>query len=216
VSAPRAKTRVLLVDDHAIVRRGLRALFASHAHLTIVGEAAGGREAVDMVQKTRPDIIVMDLMLPDIPGAAAIEEILRLGTGVQVVVLTAQVLEEVGLAALEAGARGFVLKTDKPEDIVHAIECAIRNEPYITPSISSALLTQQLGMANRSVVKLTPRERAVLRLLVQGKATKEIAHELGIGAKTVESHRANLMRKLSARSIAELVRLAIKRGLASV
>jgi DNA-binding NarL/FixJ family response regulator len=210
--------RILVVDDHAVVRRGVRALLEGHPGWEVCGEAGTGREAVDQAGRLKPDIVVLDLSLPELNGLEATRQILRGSPRTEVLVLTMHHSEELAQQVLQAGARGYVLKSDAGDSLISAVETLVRREPFLTPKLTELVLEKyvrgpggQEGAAPGIV--LTPREREVVLLVAEGRSSKKIAAALGISVKTVETHRTNVMRKLRLRSVSELVRYAIRNGL---
>ena len=204
--------RVLLADDHQIVRQGLRALLEKAGH-SVVGEAADGREACDLAQKLQPNIAVLDLAMPLLNGLDAIGEIRRVSPGTLTILLTMYTDRPYVLRALEAGAKGYVLKTQAADDLVRAIREVWGGAVYLSPGVAVGLVDAYLSKDQEPKELLTARERQVLQLVAEGKTTKAIAAMLGITFKTVESHRNRIMKKLDIHQTAGLVRYAIRRGL---
>jgi two-component system response regulator NreC len=202
--------RVLLAEDERLVRQGIRALLEK-AGFEVVAEAADGREAIQLAEQLRPDIAILDLAMPNMNGATAALELGRVAPGTHLVVLTAHSDEEQVLAALEAGIQGYVLKSEGTADLVRALHEVVRGHTYLSPGISRTVVEASLGRRNRSEEALTPREKEVLQLIAEGKATKEIAQVLGISVKTAEFHRSRLMGKLGIHETASLVRYAIRK-----
>jgi DNA-binding NarL/FixJ family response regulator len=207
--------RILIVDDHAVVRRGVRSLLESQPGWEVCGEAATGREAVDLAKHVQPDVVVMDLSLPELNGLDATRQILKESPRSEIVVLTMHHSEELARDMLQAGARGYVLKSDADQNLVAAIESLRKHKPFLTSSVTAFVLdeytrradTQDDGVGHAAV---TAREREIIQLLAEGRSNKEAASTLGISVKTIETHRANIMRKLRLRSVSELVRYAIR------
>jgi DNA-binding NarL/FixJ family response regulator len=207
--------RILIVDDHAVVRRGVRSLLESQPGWEMSGEAATGREAVDLAGRLRPDVVVMDLSLPELNGLDATRQILKESPGSEIVVLTMHHSEELARNVLQAGARGYVLKSDADQNLIAAIESLRQHKPFLTSTVTDFVLDDYLRRADTHDNDLphdavTSREREVIQLLAEGKSNKEAASTLGISVKTIEAHRANIMRKLHLRSVSELVRYAIR------
>lgn len=203
--------RILLADDHAVVRQALTALLEAEG-LVVVGEAAHGREAVDLVARLAPDVAVLDLSMPILNGIDAAREVLRGSVRTRLVLLTIHRESHYVTAALRAGITGYVLKTQAAADLLHAIEEVASGRIYLSPGVSR---TGADGHPARSDVlddRLTPRERQVLQLVAEGRRTKEVASVLGISVKTAESHRTRLMEKLDIHEVAGLVRYAIRHG----
>lgn len=205
-------TRVLLVDDHAIVREGLRALL-TQAGFLIVGEASDGRAAARLARKLQPDVVVMDIGMPLLNGVDGAVAVRRQSPGTRVVALTVHADDHYVKAALRAGIRGYVIKSQAAVDLVGAIEQVSRGSVYLSPGISPAALDAVLDDREAEAPRLTPREREVLQLVAEGKRSKEIADVLGISQKTAETHRAHIMEKLAIHDTAGLVRYAIRSGM---
>lgn len=213
-----ARIRLLLVDDHEVVRRGLQMLLENEADLNIVGEASTGGEALDLVKTLKPDVVIMDITLPDISGIDATRRIKDAHPNVAVVVLTIHEDQQYFFEMLQAGASGYVPKRAAPDDLITAIRAAHRGEMYIYPSLAKLLVSDFLSRSGEAETKetmngLTPREQEVLSLLADGKINDEIANLLSISAHTVARHRENLMGKLGLHSRSELVKYAIRKGL---
>jgi DNA-binding NarL/FixJ family response regulator len=213
--------RIVVVDDHAIVRRGVRALLESHPGWEVIAEAATGRDAVDIATRLQPDIVVIDLGLPDLNGLDATRKILKESPRTEVLVLTMHHSEELVRDVLQAGARGYVLKSDADASLITAIDSLRQHQPFLTSTVTQFVLDDYLRRADgddsgeaRTVV--TPREREIIQLLAEGRSNKEAALTLGISVKTIEAHRANLMRKLHLRSLSDLVRYAIRNKIVQV
>lgn len=210
--------RILVADDHEVVREGLRALLEKDTGWQVCGEASNGREAVQLVSELAPDVVVMDLAMPELNGVEATRQILRVRPKTSVLILSARQSDDVVREVLEAGARGFVLKTDAAKDLVAAVDGLRLGRPFFSARVAELVVRGYLKgdtPQSNSVpqVGLTPREREVLQLLAEGRTNKEVADVLGIGVKTAETHRTNLMRKLSVRSLPDLVRYAIRNHL---
>lgn len=211
------KTRLLLVDDHAVVRMGLRMLFESEPDIEILGEAASAKEAIEAASRLNPEVILMDIGLPDLSGIEATRAIKKAMPNINVVALTIHEDQEYFFKMLEAGASGYVPKRAAPEELLIAIRTAARGEVYLYPSLAKMLVKDYLGQAHPAPVspenELTNREKEVLQQLANGSTNEEIAAMLFISAKTVERHRENIMRKLNLHSRSELVRYAIRKGI---
>ena len=208
--------RILVADDHEVVRRGLCALLQSHEGWEICGEAADGREAVSKAKQLRPDVVLMDIGMPSLNGLAAASKILQNDPRQKVLILTVTDCEQVIRDVLEAGARGFVLKSDAARDLVAAVEALQQGRTFFTPQVGDMVLSGYLnGNATKTlnVPRLTSREREIVQLLAEGKSTKEVASILGLSAKTAETHRSNVMRKLGIHSVSELVLYAIRNNI---
>jgi DNA-binding NarL/FixJ family response regulator len=205
--------RVVIVDDHAVVRRGVRALIESQPGWEVAGEAASGREAVEMAKRLQPDIVVMDLSLPELNGLDATRQVVKESPRSEVLVLTMHHSEELARNVLQAGARGYVLKSDADQSLIAAIESLRQHKPFLTSTVTEFVLDDYLNRtddvaANHATV--TPREREIIQLLAEGRSNKETASTLNVSVKTIEAHRANIMRKLRLRSASDLVRYAIR------
>jgi DNA-binding NarL/FixJ family response regulator len=214
---PRPDTRVLVADDHTLVRQGLCELIASHPGLTVVGEAADGRAAVAAAAALRPDVVVMDVWLPKLSGVLAIAEIRRLDPKIRILMLSAYDGQGAVTDALRAGASGYLLKSAGADQLIAAIRAVRAGESYLTPALTGPLVGQAVRAdeqaAGTGIRALTFREREVLQRLAEGLSAPEIATELHITRRTVETHRASVMRKLGIRKTAGLVRFAIREGL---
>lgn len=210
--------RIVIADDHEVVRKGLRSLLEEQHDVEIVGEASNGREAVDKVAVLKPDVVVLDIGMPELNGLEATRQIVKATPRTEVLILTVFETEEVIREVLRAGARGYVLKSDAGRLLVSAIEAVSAHKPFFTSRVSELVLAGFLSGESRpesesSGLPLTPREREVLQLLAEGKTNKDVAAALGIGLKTVETHRMNLMSKLGLHSVVDLVRYAIRNGI---
>ena len=208
--------RVLIADDHAIVRTGLRALIHSEPTMELVGEASGGYEAIDLIEKTMPEILVLDLSMPDIDGIAVTRKIKPQFPSVRILVLTIHEDEALLRAVLKAGAAGYILKGAAEAELISAIHTIMRGELYVDPSMVRKLLSDEVPPAiaqSRPTEALTPRETEVLKLIVQGYTNRQIGEELSISIRTAESHRSNLSDKLGLHNRVELVRFAREHGL---
>jgi two-component system response regulator NreC len=210
--------RLLLVDDHAVVRSGLRMLLEGEADIKIAGEAGTGAEALAAVEDLRPDVVLMDIGLPDRSGIDATRAIRQRSPATAVVALTIHEDEEYFFRMLEAGATGYVPKRAAPEELLTAIRTAARGEVYLYPSLARLLVTDYLGQEQqarspRAVDGLSEREHEVLTHLAEGAGNGEIAEQLGISPKTVARHRENIMHKLGLHSRTELVKYAIRKGI---
>ena len=216
MSTTMTTTRILLADDHEVVRQGLRVLLEAQPGWEVVGEAQNGREAVDKVRNLKPDIVVLDVTMPELNGLEATRQILKSAPQTEVLVLTMHESEQVAREVLAAGARGYLLKSDAGRDLVSAVDALRHRRPFFTPRISQMVLEGFLhgpAIGDGTHTKrdlLTPREREIVQLLAEGKSNKEVATTLGISPKTIETHRANIMRKLNLHSVSELVRFAVR------
>ncbi len=208
--------KVLIADDHAIVRAGLRALLKSEPTLELVGEASGGYEAIELVSQTQPDILVLDLSMPDLDGIAVTKKIKPQFPNLRILILTVHEDEALLREAMKAGASGYILKRAAEAELISAIRIILRGDLYVDPSMVRALLTDTLKPAaarRASPEPLSPREKEVLKLIVQGYTNRQIGEELNISVRTVEGHRANISDKLGLHSRVELVRYAREHGL---
>jgi DNA-binding NarL/FixJ family response regulator len=205
--------RILIADDHEVVLRGLRNLFRSQSNWEICAEAAGGRDAVARARELRPDVAILDAMMPDCDGVGAARAIREVSPKTEICVFTMHDTDDLVADALAAGARGFVLKTDPARHVLSAVEALAHHASFVTPSLADALVDRFRRRASprlRSGSPLTTREREVVRLLAAGRGNRGVAEALVISVKTVESHRANVMRKLELDSFVDLVRYAIR------
>jgi DNA-binding NarL/FixJ family response regulator len=205
-------TRVLLADDHSLIRQALRALLERQG-FQVVSEASNGQEALRSMEKTQPDVAILDIGMPVLNGVDAARELVKSSPKTRVILLTQHDEDQYVMEALRVGVRGYVLKSQAAEDLVHAIQEVCRGSVYLSPSISSVVVDAFLSKTYASPDPLSGRERQVLQLVGEGKSTKAIAVQLGISVKTAESHRARLMKKLDIHETASLVRYAIRRGL---
>ena len=208
--------RILIADDHAVTRAGLRHPLSSRPGWHVCAEAATGREAVALAEKLRPDIVVMDIVMPELSGLEATRRIRRLLSGTEVVVSSLHYFDQLVREVIEAGARAYVLKSDASKDLLSAIRAVANHQPYFTLSATEVFVKSvrdQNPEAASSVSiyqTLTGREREIVQLLAEGHTSKEVAVSLGITVKTAETHRTNIMRKLGVHSVSELVRFAVK------
>jgi DNA-binding NarL/FixJ family response regulator len=212
------KVRIVIAEDHTILREGLRSLLSSNPSFEIVGEAEDGREAIKCVEKFKPDLILTDLSMPRMNGMEAIKEIKRESPTTKVLVLTVHRAEEYILATFRAGADGYLLKDSTHAELVMAVKKVLSGKHYISPEISEKVIEGYLDGRRTLKTKsswetLTQREREILKLIAEGYKSKGIADDLCISVKTVEKHRANLMEKLDLHSIQALTAFAIERGL---
>jgi DNA-binding NarL/FixJ family response regulator len=211
------KTRVLLADDHAVVRSGLRSVLESEPDIEVVAEAADGHEAVQKALATDVDLAILDLAMPRMTGLQVTVELLRRRPSMRVLILSVHRSEQYFFEALKAGASGYVLKTAANRDLVAACRASMRGEPFLYPEAVAAVIRDYLEGARRGEAvpedPLTPRELQVVKLIAEGYTSDEIAQELVISRKTVDHHRASILDKLGMRNGAELTRYAIRRGL---
>jgi len=209
--------RVLLADDHAVIRAGIRLLLERHPELRVVGEASDGRETLAAVEQHRPDVVVMDLTMPNLNGIEATREILAAHPNVSIVVLSMHSDEAYVLRALKAGARGYVLKDSTETDLITAVKAVSNGKSFFSPAVSRLLVedyTRHLQGRNLedSYELLTMREREVLQLVAEGKSNKEVANLLNLSVYTVETHRKNIMEKLNVHGVPELILYAVRKG----
>jgi DNA-binding NarL/FixJ family response regulator len=210
--------RVLLADDHALVRAGFRTLVDATEGFEVVGEVGDGTAALEAIQAQQPDMVLLDIGLPGMNGLEVAERLARDGSRTKVVILSMHATEEYVLTALRAGAVGYLLKDASVQELQFALQAVRRGETYLSPAISRHVIdgyVQRVGTDAPVDETLTPRQREVLQLVAQGQSTKEIAHRLGLSGKTVETHRSQLMERLKIYDVAGLVRYAIRIGLIS-
>jgi len=208
--------RVLLVDDHPLVRAGIRRVLESHAGLTIVGEAPNGLEALRLIEETRPDVVVLDLAMPELDGLELLQRLRDRSDSLRILVLTMHAQREYIRRAIQAGADGYLLKESAVQELLVAIESVLGGKPYYSPAVAAELARAAADPREWEAPPrpgLTGREREVLSGIARGLSTKEIAAELDISGRTVETHRANLMRKLELKSIALLTQYAMRVGM---
>lgn len=209
--------RVLLTEDHTIVREGLCSLLENEAGIEVIGEAENGREAIDKVQQLHPDVVLMDISMPDLNGLEATRQIKQQFPEVKVLILTMHADEEYVFQILKTGASGYVVKQTAFEELVQAIKTAYQGHSFLSPLISQTVIEGYIRQAGTTTEEnsydiLTNREREVLQLIAEGHSTRDIAERLYISVKTVETHRSHLMEKLDLHSTAELVKYAIRKG----
>ncbi len=217
------KLRILLADDHEIVRRGLCSLLQKHEGWEICGEAADGREAIEMAKRLKPDVVIVDIGMPSLNGLETTRQLMQYDPQFKIIVLTITDSDQVIREALYAGARGFVLKSDAARDLVSAVEALQSKRMFFTPRVNDLVLAGfldkgQVTPRNEApqLPSLTVREREITQLLAEGKSSKEVAVLLNLSTKTVETHRSNIMRKLSLHSIRDLVVYAIKNNIIQI
>jgi DNA-binding NarL/FixJ family response regulator len=218
--------RIVIADDHEVARRGIRSLLEGHPGWEVCGEAKDGREAVELATKTKPDLVLLDIGMPNLNGLEAARQILATTPNVAILILTMHDSDNVIREVLRAGARGFLLKSDAGRDLVAAVDALQSQKTFFTPRVSQMVLE---GFLNRekqhseieyepdaSGEVLTAREREVIQLLAEGRTSKEVAVTLNLSVKTAETHRTNLMRKLGLHSVADLTRYAVRNGIVQV
>jgi DNA-binding NarL/FixJ family response regulator len=215
--------RILIADDHEVARQGIRALLESHPGWEVCAEAKDGREAIDLADKNKPDLILLDIGMPVLNGLEAARQILATSPDAVILILTMHDSDQVVREVLKAGVRGFLLKSDAGRDLVAAVEALQRQRTFFTTRVSQMVLDAFLNREDRDVEKvdpsgdvLTTREREVIQLLAEGKTSKEVSVILNLSVKTAETHRTNLMRKLDLHSVADLTRYAVRNGIVQV
>jgi two-component system response regulator NreC len=211
--------KILLVDDHKMMRDGLRAILEKEG-LMVVGEAASGREGVALAQSLRPEIVVMDISMPDLNGVDATRRLLAEMPRIKIIALSMNSDRRYVMAMFKAGAVGYLLKNSASEELIHAVHAVEGDLTYVSPSIASILVGTYIegvtGLPEKAVKALSPREREVLQLLAEGQTSKDIANHLQIAVPTVETHRRQIMDKLNLRTIAGLTKYAIREGLTTL
>ncbi|MFI0355926.1 response regulator [Actinomadura sp. 9N407] len=211
-----APIRILLADDHALVRRGIRLILDNEPDLQVVAEAGDGAEAVELARATRPDLAILDVAMPRLTGLQAARELARVQPELRILILTMHDNEQYFFEALKAGAAGYVLKSLADRDLIDACRAAMRGEPFLYPGAVTALIRSYLEQARSGGAPetvLTPREEEVLKLVAEGHSSRQIGDTLYISVKTVERHRANILAKLGLKDRLELTRYAIRTGL---
>jgi DNA-binding NarL/FixJ family response regulator len=211
---------VLLADDHNLIRAGLRLVISQEPDFQVVGEAGNGRQAVEMAREMKPDVVVMDIGMPDLNGIEACRQILSDLPDTHVVMLSMHSDEGYVLRALKAGARAYLLKDSAEADLARAIRAAASGKSFFSPSVAKLLLDDYIRKLERTGAEdsyelLTPREREILQLVAEGKSSKDIANLLTLSVYTVETHRANILQKLNLKSVAELILYAVRKGIIS-
>jgi DNA-binding NarL/FixJ family response regulator len=206
-------TRILIADDHDVVRSGVRAILETQMGWEVVGEAADGKDAVDQALATRPDVVVLDYSLPLLNGIEATRQIRTRVPGAEVLIFTMHDTATLVREVLEAGARGFLLKSDARRFLIAAVESLAAHKPFFTSQVSETLLETYLAKGSAATSVLSGREKSVVQLIAEGQTNKQIADILSIGVKTVETHRASAMRRLNLDTTAALIRYAIRNGI---
>lgn len=211
--------RILVADDHEVARKGIRSLLEDHLGWEVCGEARDGREAVELAGRLKPDVLLLDIGMPNLNGLDAARQILASTPEARILILTIHDSEQVVREVLAAGARGFLLKSDAGRDLVAAVEALQHRRTFFTPKVAQMMLDGYLRpheSENSEKCVLTPREREVIQLVAEGKTTKEVATALSLSVKTAETHRTNLMRKLDLHSVADLTLYAVRNGIVQV
>lgn len=207
------RIRILLADDHAVVRQGFKMILGAQPDMEIVGEAGNGREAVDLAEKLRPEVVVMDVAMPELNGIEATRRIADSSPHTKVLALSMHKDSVYVRETLRAGARGYLLKDSPAGDLLSAVRAVASGEGYLSPAVSNAVLDDYRRHVSNPIDLLTSREREVLQMLAEGKTNKEIAGVLNLSVYTVDAHRGRIMEKLNLHSINELVRFALRNGL---
>jgi DNA-binding NarL/FixJ family response regulator len=210
--------RILIADDHEVAREGIRSVLESHAEWKVCAEAQDGREAVEYAGKLKPDILLLDIGMPNLNGLDAARQILAVAPDARILILTVHDAEQVVREVLAAGARGFLLKSDAGRDLVAAVEALQEGRTFFTSKVEQMMVDGYLRPREEASGQcvLTPREREVIQLVAEGKTTKEVATALNLSVKTAETHRTNLMRKLDLHSVADLTLYAVRNGIVQI
>jgi DNA-binding NarL/FixJ family response regulator len=208
--------RILIADDHDVVRRGIKSLIESRNEWQVCDEAQSGREAVAKAEERKPDIVVLDISMPELNGLEAARRIRKVSPNSEILILSMHYSDQLIREVLDAGVRGFVVKSDSGRDLIIALETLANHKPFFTSKATEVMLTNFQRPASLPIPgemrssRLTSREREIVQLLSEGKSSKEVASSLGISVKTADTHRANIMRKLEIHSVSELVRYAVR------
>ena len=215
-----SQVRIFLADDHTVMRGGIRLVLERQPDLHVVGEASDGRETVNAVERLHPDVVVMDIAMPNLNGIEATRQILANGVAVSIVVLSMHSDEEYVLRALKAGARGYLLKESAEADLIAAVRAVISGESFFSPAVSRLLVEDYVRQLQDRDIEdsydlLTTRERETLQLVAEGKSNKDIANLLNLSVYTVETHRSNIMEKLNLHGVPELILYAVRKGVIS-
>ncbi len=213
--------RLLLADDHAMMREGLKSLIGKESDLSVVAEASNGKETLELARKSGVHVVVMDVAMPDLNGIEATRKLLKTNPNIKVVALSGHANREFVREMLKAGASAYVLKSRAYEELVRAIREVTKGKKYLSPDIARGVVDEYVGISSSiskqpAFVVLTDREREALQLIAEGKSTKEVAGALKVSVKTVETHRRNIMEKLNLHSVAEITKYAIREGITSV
>jgi DNA-binding NarL/FixJ family response regulator len=214
---PMKTLRILIADDHDLLRRGLKTLLEFHPGWTVCAEANTGREAVAKAEELKPDIVILDITMPELNGVEAARRILKASPNTEILVLSVHYSDQLIRDILDAGVRGYIVKSDSDRDLITAVEALSNHKPFFTPRATELILTKfnTPGRSGSPIAefagdRLTSREREIVQLLSEGRSSKEVASVLSISVKTAETHRANIMRKLEIHSVSELVRYAVR------
>ena len=216
-----AGIRVLIADDHELVRKGIRSIVSEQPEWSVVAEATTGREAVEQSKSSKPDVAVLDISMPELNGLEAARQMLKNDPTCKILILTMHESDEMVREVIAAGVRGFVLKSDANKDLIAAIEAVFRNKTYFTTRVAQMVLDGYLAGRRRSVAvenrgqRLTGRQREIVQMLAEGMSSKQVAVNLNLSVKTAETHRANIMRRLDCHSISGLVRYAVRNNIVS-
>ncbi len=205
--------KLLVADDHEIIRNGVRSLLEAQPGWQVMAEASNGREAVEKANRLKPDVAVLDIGMPSLNGLEAARQILRNDPHIKIVILTMHESENLIREVLRVGARGYVSKADAIRDLVTAIKAVRRGLTFFTAKVDEVVLESYLGNTGATCSRLTPRQREIIQLLAEGQTSKEIAVTLGLSVKTAETHRTNIMRRLNCHSISEIVRYAVRNNI---
>src|SRR6476646_11414056 len=213
--------RIMIADDHDLVRRGLKMLLESHAGWKVIAEAHSGREAVTMAEELRPDIAIIDISMPELNGIEAARKIKKISPNTEMLILSMHHTDQLVREIIETGAKGYIIKSDSDRSLVAAVEALALHKPFFTSCATEIMLESIRNRGTTPVTevsqtvrdRLTPREREIVQLLSEGKSSKEVAVILGISVKTSETHRANIMRKLEIHSVSELIRYAVRNNM---
>ncbi|HXZ80601.1 MAG TPA: response regulator transcription factor [Terriglobales bacterium] len=212
------RIRILLADDHKLMRSGLKLLIEQQQDMTVVGEADDGRQAVALAKSLKPDVVVLDIGMPNLNGIEAAHQIAQTDPAPALVMLSMHSDESYVLRALKAGARGYLLKDSAESELIRAVHAVTEAKSFFSPAVSKVLLDDYMRKLQRSGVEdsyelLTPREREILQLVAEGKSNKDVANLLNLSVYTVETHRANIMEKLNLRGVPELILYAVRKGI---
>jgi DNA-binding NarL/FixJ family response regulator len=210
------KIKIIIVDDHQIVREGIRSLLAGEKNMQVIAETGTGREGVRLAEKLAPDVVIMDIGMSDLNGIEATRQITDKNAGVKILILSMHSDQRFVERTLKAGAVGYLLKDCSFEELVRAIRTVMAEKTYLSPGIAGAVVRDYIEISSAEVPAITSREREVLQLITEGRSTREIAGLLFISVKTVETHRQQIMRKLRLRTVAELTKYAIRKGLTTL